>query len=170
MFHYQQTGSALAISLVLLTAITLISITALQRSGLQTRIVANSQHSEAGFHAAYSELEEIFNTYASDAAIAAELSKTIDLFVIDNGRKKFTRTEQTGVVSTYQSNAQNNPHHVQINSNIRHTGEAAFTSGYSQGGFTTYGFEVSARASAPGNGRLLSNQSIGIEFVGPSQN
>jgi Tfp pilus assembly protein PilX len=168
--HTQQTGSALAISLVLLTAITLISITSLQRTSLQTRIVANVQHSEAGFHAANSELEEMFQSYVEDVNAATILSDRIDKFTLLNGVKTYTPTDITGVTSTYHTNAQNDPHHVQISSNIRHTGQAPFTSGYSQGGFSTYGFDARTTARAPNNGRILSSQSMGIEFIGPAQN
>jgi type IV pilus assembly protein PilX len=44
-----QKGSVLAVSLVLLTAITLIAISSMQRSGLQTKIVSNLQHHEILF-------------------------------------------------------------------------------------------------------------------------
>ena len=54
---YKQKGSALAVSLVLLTAITLISISSMQRSGLQTRIVANLQHHEILFQTTLNEQE-----------------------------------------------------------------------------------------------------------------
>lgn len=52
-----QNGSALAVSLVLLTAITLISISSMQRSGLQTKIVSNLQHHETLFQTTLNEQE-----------------------------------------------------------------------------------------------------------------
>lgn len=58
-----QSGSVLAISLVLLTAITLIAIMGLQRSGLQTKIVANVQHKETVFHGAKNLLEDAYDFY-----------------------------------------------------------------------------------------------------------
>jgi Tfp pilus assembly protein PilX len=168
--YTQQTGSALAISLVLLTAITLISITSLQRSGLQTKIVANSQHSEAAFHAANNELEEMFEAYANDPNAAAALSETIDDYDIEDGEKKYIESNITGVNSSYQENAQTNPRHVQIASRtIIHTGQPIFSSGNSQGGFTTYRFEATTVANTP-NGRTSSSQSSGIEFIGPALN
>lgn len=63
----RQSGSVLAISLVLLTAITLIALMGLQRSGLQTKIVANIQHKERTYHAAYSELECIYESFRIDS-------------------------------------------------------------------------------------------------------
>lgn len=168
--HTQQTGSALAISLVLLTAITLVSITALQRTDLQTRIVANSQHAEAAFHAANSELEEMFQVYANDSDAATALSATTDQFTITSGVKTYTESTSTGVDSSYDNNANGNPHHIQIASSVIHTGQPAFSAGNSQGSFATYQFKATTIASAPNNGRVLSSQSTGIEFIGPALN
>lgn len=50
-------GSVLAISLVILTAITLISVFALERSGLQAKIVRNFQHTEMLFNSTLNEQE-----------------------------------------------------------------------------------------------------------------
>ncbi len=59
----KQSGSVLSISLILLTALTIISMMSLQRSGLQTKIIANVQHNENVFHAALSEQEFWYNQY-----------------------------------------------------------------------------------------------------------
>jgi hypothetical protein len=53
------TGSVLAISLVLLTAITLIAIMGMQRAGLQTKIVANIQHKEIAFNTALGDIDKV---------------------------------------------------------------------------------------------------------------
>lgn len=166
--YSKQKASALAISLILLTAITLISISSLQRSGLQTRIVANNQHAEAGFNAANSELEEMFRTYITDNDALSALSESIYSISSTTGANE--PTVETGVDSTYTATAANRPLAVDLSSSILHTGKSPFTAGYSQGGFATYGFRVSTTASAPNNGRTLSSQSIGIEFIGPAQN
>ena len=168
--HTQQTGSALAISLVLLTAITLISITSLQRSGLQTRIVANSQHSEAAFHAANSELEEMFQAYANDLSAAGALGATIDKFTMESDVKTYIESVKTGVKSSYNSNAQLNPHHLQIASSVVHTGQPTFSAGNSQGSFATYQFKATTIASTPNDNRILSSQSLGMEFIAPALN
>jgi Tfp pilus assembly protein PilX len=168
--YNQQTGSTLAISLVLLAAITLVSITSLQRTDLQTRIVANSQHSEAAFHAANSDLEEMFAAYVNDTVSSAALSDSIDQFVISSGVKTYTKTRATGVTSSYQTNAQGNSHLPQLASTIVHTGQSPFSSGNSQGSFATYQFQATTTANEPNNGRILSSQSIGLEFIGPALN
>jgi Tfp pilus assembly protein PilX len=54
------TGSVLAISLVLLTAITLIAIMGMQRAGLQTKIVANIQHKEIAFNTALGDIDKVY--------------------------------------------------------------------------------------------------------------
>lgn len=74
-----QSGSALAISLVILTAITLISITSLQRSGLQTKIVSNIQHREHRFNGGDSEQQywfrELQKSISGDNLLAEPLRK-----------------------------------------------------------------------------------------------
>lgn len=52
----QQRGSALVISLVVLTAITMGAMVAMQRSTLQTRMIGNMQHQQAIFNATYSNI------------------------------------------------------------------------------------------------------------------
>lgn len=61
-----QSGSVLAISLALLTAITLIAMISLQRSGLQTKIVANILHQEKAFNASQNEQEFWHTQYANN--------------------------------------------------------------------------------------------------------
>ncbi|MGK0405201.1 MAG: hypothetical protein ACJAR6_000571 [Oleispira sp.] len=61
-----QTGSVLAISLVLLTAITLIAMMGLQRSALQTKIVVNIQHKEKVFRTCANDQEDRFDRFNDD--------------------------------------------------------------------------------------------------------
>ncbi|OUS38224.1 hypothetical protein A9R00_10675 [Oleispira antarctica] len=56
----KQSGSVLAISLVLLAAITLIAVMNMQRSGIQTRITSNILHREELFNNAMNEQESWF--------------------------------------------------------------------------------------------------------------
>lgn len=58
-----QSGAVLAISLVLLTAITFLSMMGMQRSGLQTKIVANIQHQESVFNAALDVAEGSYRVF-----------------------------------------------------------------------------------------------------------
>ena len=56
----KQSGSVLAISLVLLTAITILAVMNMQRTGLQTRIAGNVLHRELLFNTDLNEQECVF--------------------------------------------------------------------------------------------------------------
>lgn len=60
-----QRGSALLISLVILTAITLGAVVAMQRSTLQVRMVGNMQHQQNVFNAAQSDLSSLIEQLRS---------------------------------------------------------------------------------------------------------
>jgi len=76
-------GSVLAISLVILTAITLISVFALERSGLQSKIVRNIQYSEMLFHSAMNE-QEFWTKQLRQAESGDDLlSEPLSNFVLD---------------------------------------------------------------------------------------
>lgn len=94
-----QRGSALLISLVILTVITLGAVVAMQRTTLQTRMVGNMQHQQKVFNAAYSDLSALLNelrtspnlTRVLDDAITAyhlDNNATIDPFIADYGLDK----------------------------------------------------------------------------------
>lgn len=61
-----QSGSVLAIGLALLTVITLIAMMSLQRSGLQTKIVANILHKERIFNTSMNEQEHWNSQYTNN--------------------------------------------------------------------------------------------------------
>lgn len=163
----KNTGSVLVISLVLLTAITLISITSLQRSSLQTRIVTNVQHTESGFNIANSELEETYLMYRANVT-ADDLTKAINSFTLDESGKKAFSSISTNSSSSYNEKVKDKSHSIVVSASLLHTGHPPFTSGYSHGGFSTYNFEITAKSNAPGNGRILSSQSQGFEVIGPA--
>ncbi|MEH6450756.1 MAG: pilus assembly PilX N-terminal domain-containing protein [Oleispira sp.] len=170
-------GSTLAISLVILTAITLISVSSLQRSGIQGRMVGNIQHQEKGFHAANGELEEIYQFYATQASATSALSAPLNSFDIVNGEQIFG-TVDPGHESSYNSYSPSNTGHSQfprlaVTSNIQHTGvRNSLVEGFSVGTFAEYGFTVSSQAASPSigiaQGRTLSSQLIGIKFIAPA--
>jgi hypothetical protein len=172
-------GSALAISLVILTAITLISVTALQRSGLQGRMVGNIQHQEQGFHAANGELEEIYHFYATQASATQALSNPLNSFDITDGEQVFS-TVEPGHESSYNaqdssdsSQSYNKKSKLAVASEIIHTGVSnTMVEGFSIGSFVEKGFVISASSSEPSfgltPGRVLSSQSVGMTFIAPS--
>jgi hypothetical protein len=88
--HQNQAGSVLAISLVILTAITLISITSLQRSGLQTKIASNTQHNEQLFTTSQSEQEFWFAALQRHEPGDEILAAALKNFIPDlNGLKNY---------------------------------------------------------------------------------
>lgn len=175
-------GSTLAISLVILTSVTLISITSLQRSGLQGRMVGSIQHQEQGFHAANGELEEIYQYYATQASATQALSAPLNSFDIVAGDQVFNPVD-AGHESTYNSYGTGNsgeqstgyphPPRLAVTSDIKHTGvRDSLVDGFSIGTFVEYGFTVSSQAAEPTigitPGRTLSNQLIGIKYIAPA--
>jgi len=79
----KQKGSVLAISLVMLTAITLVSAMSMQRSTLQTRITANIQHKETVFASAMDEQEFWYRRFKTAGRNDPILTTAADSFVID---------------------------------------------------------------------------------------
>lgn len=182
--YSSNTGSALAIGLVILTAITLVSITAMQRSGIQGRMVGNIQHKEQAFHAANGELEEIYQFYATQASATSALSAPLNNFEIINGEQVFGEVAP-GHTSTYSSYSQKSetagaqssgytrPARLDVASNIQHTGvRGSLVEGFSVGTFVEYGFVVTAESAEPTfgitPGKTLSSQIIGIKYIAPA--
>jgi type IV pilus assembly protein PilX len=62
----QQGGAALAVSLILLTVITLLSLSAMRSANLNTKIAVNHQHKQFAFQAAESALANLLNLNSSD--------------------------------------------------------------------------------------------------------
>ena len=182
--YSSQSGSALAIGLVILTAITLVSVTAMQRSGIQGRMVGNIQHQEQAFHAANGELEEIYQFYATQASATLALSAPLNSFEIVNDEQIFNEVAP-GHTSTYSSyykesessGGQNLGYipkaRLEVTSNIQHTGvRSSLVEGFSVGTFVEYGFIVSAQSNEPSfgitPGRTLSSQVVGIKYIAPA--
>jgi hypothetical protein len=177
--HTKNNGSTLAIALTILTAITLISVTSLQRSGIQGRMVGNIQHQEQGFHAANGELEEIYQFYATQPSATQALSTPLNSFDIISGEQIFKPIEP-GHESSYnaysiptsdQSHSQAT--RLSVASDIQHTGlKNSLVEGFSVGSFVEYDFTVTSKSTEPSfdltPGRTLSSQLMGIKFIAPA--
>jgi Tfp pilus assembly protein PilX len=86
----KQSGATLAISLVILSAITLLAAMNMQRAGLQTRITSNIYHKEGTFNTVLSDQESWFSTL-SDADLSNPiLSDPIRQFNLNNDTKTYT--------------------------------------------------------------------------------
>lgn len=64
--HSRQQGVALVVSLILLTVITLLSITAMRSANLDTRITVNHQHKQLAFQAAENALTKLTSLPMTD--------------------------------------------------------------------------------------------------------
>lgn len=186
-----QLGSTLAISLVILTAVTIISVTAMQRSGLQGRMVGNIQFKERAFQITNSDQESIFQFYSSQSSATKALSAPLNSFnssdagkfdesgdavkdennvAIIESVRNFTPVS-TGHKSAYSDyNAKTSKDlKMDITSNILHTGESnSLVEGFSIGTFVEFGFITTTVTSNPVSGKELSSQSSGIKYIAPA--
>jgi len=74
----QQTGSALIVSLVMLTSVTFLAVLSLQSSTTQVRIVSNLQIKEDLFHTAKRELGRQYDGYRDDMDKMDELADAFE--------------------------------------------------------------------------------------------
>ncbi len=80
----KQSGAVLAISLVLLTAITVLAVISMQRAGMQTRITGNILHREMLFNSAMNEQESWFYVLKTADTGDSILSEPIRTFNLDD--------------------------------------------------------------------------------------
>src|SRR5690554_7982370 len=90
MYLVKQQGSALLVSLVILTVITMGAMVALERSGIQIRMVRNLQHQHELENAAMSTLNSIYTQMLNDTDAQRNI-----LVKTDN---QFTKAEQDSSV------------------------------------------------------------------------
>lgn len=74
---HQQRGSSLIFSLVVLSAITLGAMVAMQRSTVQLRMIGNMQHQQALFNAAYSDINTMLEGLRSYSTASTILNSII---------------------------------------------------------------------------------------------
>lgn len=86
----KQSGAVLAISLVLLSAITLLAAMNMQRAGLQTRIASNIFHKEETFNTVLSDQDSWYFDLSSRDLSDPILSAPIRQFNLNNGTKNYT--------------------------------------------------------------------------------
>jgi hypothetical protein len=187
-------GSVLAISLVILTAITLVSLTAMQRSGLQGKMVGSLQHNKNAFHTTESELEAIYDFYSSQGSATKALSDSLNAFTVgdieqkddsgniikDDSGNTVTKEEQefydtstnhTSAYSTYKPTGSKTYPRLNLTSKILHTGvRNTLVEGFSTDSFVEYSFITTTISTEPNtiDGRELSSQTLGIKYIAPA--
>lgn len=175
-FNRSNRGSVLAISLVILTAITLISISSLQRSGLQTRMLGNVLHKENNFHNDNNYLEGAYQYYykgankndpSTEATTAFE-----ELYEAANSDSELIGNIQVydPISTDYESNDASAPN-LTLESNIQFKGKSR-AEGNSESIFKYHNYDITSSSVVPGEignpDRIVSSQTIGIKFLAPA--
>ena len=165
---HKQSGSVLAISLVLLTAITLIAAMSMQRSGLQTRITANILHKELLFNTAMNEQEFWFNFLRTAGTGDPLLSDPIRSFDVDaNGGRDYKPVIlDTRVPTNFSSPTTVANRLILVGST---PGVNSLAQGQEVGNRVLYRYQLSSTANLTnrtGGRALPENQVTGVSFPG----
>lgn len=169
----KQRGSALIISLVILTAITLAAVIAMQRSTLQVRMVGNLQHQQTIFNAAYSNLGGLMEQLRQSGNTTDILNDAVTLYHQDpdaDGINPFA--------TNYALTAPQLPSNVKsVTNTVKSfeppTGSSAISlkemEGSSGATFVPYYFTSTATADDDAQA-VSSTQQIGFYFLAPAPN
>lgn len=173
----KQKGSALLVSLVILTIITLGAIVALQRSTLQLRMVGGMQHQQKVFNASYSNLNALLDQMRRSGQTLVMLNDAI----IDYNESAANGEDAEGLnpyVGRYGFAAPQLPDNVKEVSNRLvslepPTSSSAVslkaTEGSSAGTLMPYHFSSTADAKDV-NDNVSSKQQIGFYYLAPAPN
>ncbi len=160
-----QNGSVLAISLVLLTVITLIAMMGLQRSALQTKIVVNIQHKECLFRTAVNDQEARYDRYNTAPEASTLLFDIINDFEVDAQGIK----EQKGVdltlddLSIYCHGALITSTNLYIPGSSN-SNKVTLAVGHDVGSHTNHYFQVDSTATYPNKPFIEEAQRTGFHF------
>jgi hypothetical protein len=158
---YKQKGSALAVSLVLLTAITLISISSMQRSGLQTRIVANLQHHEILFQTTLNEQEYWWGELQKKDSRGTLIFQAQNEFVLDANNKKVYRSTNLDDGSNFNNGTSAITHSSGLLLIPPEVGELALSDGSEVNQNTPAKLRIASNANG-GRPSLIANQLTGV--------
>lgn len=164
-------GATLAVSLVMLTAVTFVAVLALQRSTLQTKMVANTQHSQQAFSIASSELAGNYDLIETSKLGTERLAAAMNNVAKADGVAQ--RDQDTGeflfwplpvpAMSIYGGTK------IRISTSLHYISGRGITinrtlSGdSSQNQYTAYHFRLRSTATATEN--IKSEQVMGIRFL-----
>lgn len=171
-----QTGAVLATSLVLLTAITLLAVMGMQRSGLQTKIVANLQHHETAFHAAQSLLEDAYGKIlSSDTQVLsnamddqAAYQHQVNLGADTTGMSESSPVDFQTPLSNHITPSINLKYKPNGN-DLGNPNTSGLRNNFSRGknGMGIAKFEIDASATLPN--QISSKQLLGFHMITPEQ-
>lgn|SRR5690606_7805164 len=172
----RQRGSSLVVSLVILTAITLGAMVAMQRSTLQVRMVGNMQHHQALFNAAYGDISNLLEGLRNAGTATTILNAMIQQ---ENNSLAAGLDAGTTTLNPYRMGVLNAP---PLNTGVSSTSNALrvlhlptstphslkMHSGSSTGTLVPYHFATNVVASSVNNGPE-SRQEAGFFYKAPAQ-
>ncbi len=159
----KQRGSALIVSLIMLTAVTFLAIVNLQGSTTQIRIVNNLQIKETVFHTTKRELGSKYSKYRNDPDNSTDLSEAIE------------KSTDDSVASVDADVAVDSTQIDSITSTLRYRNTTpvnfnyGFSSSSSAGHLTQMQFEV-ASETLDKTERFSSSQDLGFTYLRISAN
>lgn len=174
---YNQSGSVLAVSLVLLTTITLVAIMGMQRSGLQSRIVSSVQHQEFVFNSALSTIYANYDFFQTSDTQA--LNDAIEIAKNFKYQQSINNADMASIKEKQPLNLSvvTDPH-ITMSSSIRHImnkndlgnpNTSGLRNSFSRGknGAGTVKFELNTLAELDSG--TYSNQLLGFQLNTPDQ-
>lgn len=158
----KQSGAVLAISLILLSAITLLAAMNMQRAGLQTRITANILHKEQKADGALNEQEFLFFQIQNADLGDPMINDPIGSFTMVNGEREYFPTQLNTTNTTIG--------YIQVSSRLIITGSEPGTNALAQGedagDLLLYRYELWTTASI--DGQTAGRSSVEYQVTGMS--
>lgn len=165
----QQTGSALIVSLIMLTSVTFLAVLSLQSSTTQIRIVSNLQIKEDVFHTSKRELGAQYSAYKDDMNKIQELSNAMEKAVVtddsgDPAPESLDLAPEVALDSKYYSS---------LDSQLRYTKTIPVNLNYnfakdsSVGSMSSMPFEI-VSVTTDATERFRSTQRLGFKYNVPS--
>jgi len=152
-----QTGATLFIGLILLLAISIVSLVAMRTSILDLTIANNKQQFTNTFEAA----EQIVNTRLSTLVLNIDGTEAMDSVLPD--------TSLSDIDISSRNNAGNTVTIAQVDSEIRFRLTGGATGNDLSAGASAYHFQMDTEAMSPGRG-TNSNHRVGFYIVAPPSN
>jgi len=166
MIKSKQNGSALLVSLVMLTSVTFLAVLSLQSSTTQLKVVSNLQIKEDMFHTSKRELTSQYDGYRDDINKIKELSKAMENAVLKNEDNVLTpKPFDIDAAITLESKS--------AKSSISYTKKTpvnlnySFAKDSSVGAMTSMPFEILSTIS-DSTGRFHSSQRLGFKYNVPT--
>jgi hypothetical protein len=165
----KQQGSALVISLIMLTSVTFLAILSLQGSTTQLRVVGNLQIKEDVFHTSKRELGSQYDGYKNELAKVQDLSRAMEGAVTENadGAPAPEAISLQSILDTTrepytQLSRLRYTLNIPVNFNFGLDGKDS-----SVGAIATMPFEITSDTT-DSSGRFRSSQKLGFKYFVPS--